>query len=229
MMNDNLVDKFIEDNIEKIDSNRWEDLYSDLENKCIFGGWSSEHVGDFTVKILSAGINPLDYLTKVPRRFLFEAELEPNLRKLEIPNNIDTILLGAFYSSNLTDIILPDTIKHIEEPVWGTDQELNLHITNIDKFLKIYFSSYGNPLLVRNKHKINIICNGAKVTCYDRIKQLISDTIATKSYVDLAINNNWNVATSAIYNPKVTTSIDLKDLYTIPIGDISDTKIRSRA
>ena len=227
MMNDNLVDRFIEDNIEKIDSNRWEDLYSDLENKCIFGGWSSEHVGDFTVKILSAGINPLDYLTKVPRRFLFEAELEPNLRKLEIPNNIDTILLGAFHSSNLTDIILPDTIKHIEEPVWGNDQELNLHITNIDKFLKIDFSSYGNPLLVRNKHKINVLCDGAKVTCYDRIKQLISDTIVTKSYVDLATKNDYIAAMSVRYNPKDIIGIDLKDLYTTPIGDISDAKIRS--
>lgn len=219
MMNDNLVDKFIEDNIEKIDNNRWEDLYSDLENKCMFGGWSSEHIGDFTVKILSAGINPLDYLTKVPRRFLFKAELEPNLRKLEIPNNIDTILLGAFHSSNLTDIILPDTIKYIEEPIWGNNQELNLHITNIDKFLKIHFSSYGNPLLVPNKHKINVLCNGSKVTSHDRIKQLIDDTIVNKSYVDLAINNNGNATTSVRYNPKDIIGIDLKNLYTIPIND----------
>lgn len=219
MMNDNLVDKFIEDNIEKIDNNRWEDLYSDLENKCIFGGWSSEHVGDFTAKILSAGINPLDYLTKVPRRFLFEAELEQDLRKLEIPNNIDTILLGAFHSSNLTDIILPDTIKHIEEPVWGNDQELNLHITNIDKFLKIDFSSYGNPLLVPNKHKINVLCNGAKVTCEDRITQLIDDTIVNKSYVDVAINNDWTAVTPVLYNSKDVIGMDLKDLYTIPIND----------
>ena len=220
MMSDNLVDRFIEDNIEKIDSNRWEALYSDLENKCMFDGWSSEHVGDFTVKILSAGINPLDYLTKVPRRFLFKAELEPNLRKLEIPNNINTILLGAFHSSNLTDIILPDTIKHIEEPVWANDQELNLHITDIDKFLKIDFSSYGNPLLTHKAHKINILCNGAKVTGTDRIKQLIDDTIVSKGYIDLAINNDWAAATSVIYNPKDTIGgIDLKDLYTIPISD----------
>ena len=219
MMNDNLVDKFIEHNIEKIDNNKWEDLYSDLENKCMFDGWSSEHVGDFTVKILSAGINPLDYLTKVPRRFLFKAELEPSLRKLEIPNNIDTILLGAFHSSNLTDIILPDTIKHVEEPVWGNDQELNLHITDIDKFLKIHFSSYGNPLLIHNKHKINVLCNGAKVTSHDRIKQLIDDTIVNKSYVDLAMNNDLNAVTSIRYNSKDIIGIDLKDLYTIPISD----------
>lgn len=225
MMNDNLVDKFIEDNIEKIDSNRWEDLYSDLENKCMLGGWSSEHVGDFTVKILSAGINPLDYVTKVPRRFLFKAELEPSLRKLEIPNNIDTILLGAFHSSNLTDIILPDTIKHIEEPVWGNNQELNLHITDVDKFLKINFSSCGHPLLVINKHNINVLLNGAKVTCQDYIAQLIDDTIVNKSYVDLATNNDYTAAMSVRYNPKEV----IGDLYTVPIGDISYAKIRSRA
>ena len=75
---------------------------------------------EFTKIFLSAGINPLVHMNKVPEDFLRDSDIT----SFTIPDNIEIIEAYAFaYCENLRNIKLPKNLRRIEEGVFiGCDE-----------------------------------------------------------------------------------------------------------
>ena len=128
-MNDNLKD-FIENNIELIEENKWEEVYelglSDIS-------LDSQDIGQFSMTMLSADIHPENHMKHLPDFFLFETSVHgfdiPNsivaigdsvfagcqkLKSITIPNSIVSIGRYAFFNcSRLTGVTIPDSVASI--------------------------------------------------------------------------------------------------------------------
>ena len=85
---DDAVKTFIEEHIDMIDKNEWEDLYNEAELSFV----NMKNIGDVTSYIESAGIDPLFYLTIVPPAYLYGQDIV----KYTIPKNITSIYSYAF-------------------------------------------------------------------------------------------------------------------------------------
>lgn len=89
---------------EEINDGNFKSIYNDslmLDN----AGLTSEISQIF----LNSGINPLNYLDKVPADFLTSAEID----SITIPNSITKIKNSAFNCANLTRIEIPDSVNEI--------------------------------------------------------------------------------------------------------------------
>ena len=123
----NDIKNFIEENIEKIDKNRWEELYTDLKYIDL------QLCGQFTTFLLDAGIDPAMYLKYIPDYYLYGCGIKEyvipgamisigdsafeacdSLTSVEIPNNVTSIGENAFAGcSKLTSIEIPDSVTNI--------------------------------------------------------------------------------------------------------------------
>ena len=102
---DDKVKKFIEENIELIESNRWDELYKKSDDL-------KADVGNFTKAMLDADIHPENYLSDLPIHFLRGS----NISEFEIPNNIKSIGKYAFTCCyNLTSVTIGNNITSIGE------------------------------------------------------------------------------------------------------------------
>ena len=98
------IEEFINDNIELIDENRWEELYEKAQDKL------SENTAKLTKSLLDADIHPEEYLSKLPPYFLSNSDIT----KFDIPSNITSIRWGVFDGCiNLTNIKIPNTVISI--------------------------------------------------------------------------------------------------------------------
>lgn len=113
-MND-LVKKFIEENIGLIEEGRWDIIYNPQDYRSVytyFLDYESERVPEFTTILLNAGIDPLEYLDYVPSWYQYQQ----TMKYVNIPNHIKQI--GYYAYGNCKDlyrITLPNSVKHIEE------------------------------------------------------------------------------------------------------------------
>lgn len=95
------IQTFLENNINLVDDNRFEELYA----ACRY-----EYHSKLTEVLLACGINPLEYLKTVPRKFAAESTIEG----VVIPSNIEGIHDDAFdQCHSLKHIEIPDSVKFI--------------------------------------------------------------------------------------------------------------------
>lgn len=111
--NRHVILQFIKDNLkEKIRQNDWEYIYTEGTDQL----WS-EHgydriLGDFTMILLKAGIDPLQYLNYIPEAYL--AGSEDLKGKFIIPNHIKQIKDTAFYECPyLEEVYIPKSVKFL--------------------------------------------------------------------------------------------------------------------
>ena len=88
MLTSNLK-KFLEANIELIETNRFSELYKKAENELYF----SQGIGTLTRALLKAGIDPLPYLTEIPYCYLYG---DSSITTFNIPDHIEFINSVAF-------------------------------------------------------------------------------------------------------------------------------------
>ena len=122
--------KFIENNIDLIENNQWEQLYKQLNANSITAG--SDYIGEFTKIMLDAGINPLKSMQRIPSCYLKgqyiksftipehmvsigpDAFSRTDLTSIVIPNNVTYIGLWAFaYCTDLTSVVISDSVTNI--------------------------------------------------------------------------------------------------------------------
>lgn len=120
MINDG-VKEFIENHIDLIENNEWEEVY----NSTYYLSFNT--IGEFTQTMLEANINPLNYLDYIPDYYLYNSNISG---KFVIPNNITNIGEEAFRGcSSLTSITIPDSVTSIGSDAFSNCSEL--------KFLKL--------------------------------------------------------------------------------------------
>lgn len=88
MLTDQLK-KFLENNIELIETNRFDELYKKAENDLYF----SQGIGTLTRALMKAGIDPVPHITEIPYCFLYG---DSELTRFDIPNKIQFISMEAF-------------------------------------------------------------------------------------------------------------------------------------
>ena len=100
-----IILRFIKSHEEEINLNKFEDLYIELNKSYT----SLEVISTFTQVLLGAEINPIPYLTDIPRSFA--AYL--NLDKVDLPEGICTIGLYSFYGSQINELYLPHSLIEV--------------------------------------------------------------------------------------------------------------------
>lgn len=96
---------FIEENIEMIENEEFDVIYSDLD-----ADFRYTLIGDFTEALIKAGIDPAKYMKEIPPHYLGGT----SLRSYTIPNNITAIGEYAFSGYNgLTGVVMPSTVTSI--------------------------------------------------------------------------------------------------------------------
>ena len=90
MLTDNLK-KFIENNIELIEANRFDELYKKAEDGLYF----SQGIGTLTRVLKSAKIDPLPYLKCIPYCFEYG---NYNIKHFDIPDHIEYVSASSFSS-----------------------------------------------------------------------------------------------------------------------------------
>lgn len=105
-----IVKNFIEENKALIEKDEWEEFYeianTDDPRRFIPGA----DVGETTIALLKAGVNPLSYIDKVPERFL----LGQPIKSFEIPEGITETGNFAFsICENLIHVTTPSTLTAV--------------------------------------------------------------------------------------------------------------------
>lgn len=112
--------EFIEQNIDLIDNNRFEELYDQL--------YMSEvefPYGELTKILLSIDIDPLKYMNVVPSYYLEYEKSDWSFERFVVPAHVVQLEGGAFNSCcPIGELILPSSIKQIETAVF-TDARIS--------------------------------------------------------------------------------------------------------
>ena len=110
-----VIEDFINDHIAEIDANEWDQLY-----KSAISELSGESIGDLTTHLYAAGIDPLAYLEYVPQHYLYYS----TLINPELHEGIREIDHGAFSSSSIEKLIVPDSCERVFSYACSNCQEL---------------------------------------------------------------------------------------------------------
>lgn len=122
---------FIEENIEMIENEEFEVIYSDLD-----ADFRYTLIGDFTEALIKAGIDPAKYMKEIPPHYLGGT----SLRSYTIPNNITAIGEYAFSGYNgLTGVVIPSTVTSIGAYAFSYCSELEsiTYLGTIDQWKEV--------------------------------------------------------------------------------------------
>ena len=128
---------------------------------------TAKSVGELRDLLLQQGIDPLEYVTKIPYRYFYDEELDTlDLSKY---TNLKRVESQAFYNCNIkNDLILPDSI----EEIW----ELALSFTVSNLYLPNNLKEVNNEAF-EDLVCDNIIYKGRKYDAYDIIEALQNDGV----------------------------------------------------
>ena len=110
-----LTKVFIEQHINLITENQFEDLYRTA---------LKEHVviEDLTNSLLKADIHPLEHMSYIPQEFFYKSTT--SVDGFIVPNNITAIRERAVYETDLTEIVIPEGVDSIYTYAFARCKEL---------------------------------------------------------------------------------------------------------
>lgn len=109
------IKTFIEQHKIELLDNNFTKLYKDVDY---------EYLTELSEVLLEAGINPLEYMPRVPNEFLFGAV--HSIKDFKIPNNIVSIGKHAFSDTDLVEIVIPQGVKIVEDRAFSGCTELSV-------------------------------------------------------------------------------------------------------
>jgi hypothetical protein len=187
---DSAIKQFIEENIDLIEDDRWEEVYKKYRSKIRLDG-------NFTLTLLEAGIDPLDYLNYIPERYLEST----NIKKFAIPDSVTSIGDQAFYNcSSLTSINIPDSVTSIGEMAFAVCSSLT-SITIPDSVTRIgNYAFYGCSSLtsITIGGSVTSIGNSAFYYCSSLTSITFNGTIAAWNSIEKGGYWKYNVPAKTI-------------------------------
>lgn len=169
-----VVKKFVEENINLINNNKWESIYEKLKNQFSV-------MGNFTETMLKCGIDPASILGYVPNYYLYYSNIPSykipdsvtsigssafegcsSLTNIEIPNSVTSIEKDTFNScTSLTNVIIGDNVKNIDDSAfYGCTSLTNIvipdNVTSIGKHAFLNCTSLMNVVIPNNIKTINM-------------------------------------------------------------------------
>lgn len=139
------VKEFIEDNIELIEQNRWDEVYDNASFNL-----DSESTGAFTKCILDLGIDPISEqgLDYIPDYYLSDTDIT----KYTISERIHQLGTGCFSYTNLHSILIPKSVTQIDN--YAFHSCLNLRYVTILCDTVII----GDAVFVNCPESLTLIC-----------------------------------------------------------------------
>lgn len=164
------IKSFIEDNINLIETNQWEEVYKKAINEL------KDTTGEFTELMLQANIHPESYLDYLPSNFLSRATIS----NFEIPNNIKSIGWEAFSDcENLEDVTIPDSIEFIDMAAFYNCKSL-ISIKIPDNVIEISERAFFNCTSLKSisiPNNVETIGQDAFYECSNLTSIVIPDSI----------------------------------------------------
>ena len=113
-----------------INTNKFKELYAQLPDEIS----DVRYMGEFTQLLLTAGVNPLNYMDYIPDNYLMETDIT----KFQIPNNIKMIKFMSFaYCNNLESIDFPTNLEVIGDGAfYGCESLDNITIPSNVKIIE---------------------------------------------------------------------------------------------
>ena len=120
-----IISRFVSENIDLIDDNKWEEAYEALLTINKPRIIAPEIIGEFTIMLFNCNIHPETFVRILPMYFLAEADID----EIMLPDNIEEIGWGAFKNcKTLTQVNLPKRLKTIHAAAFSSCSNL----THID-------------------------------------------------------------------------------------------------
>lgn len=102
------IQEFIENNIQLIDNNEYQKLYTLIHNMPV----NAPPLSGVTQVLLEAGINPLEHMSTIPPYYSAHLSID----SVDIPSTIVHIEASAFeHCDKLTSVVLPQSVKTIAD------------------------------------------------------------------------------------------------------------------
>lgn len=169
-MND-IVKDFIRQNINLIDQNNFEQLYTKATQRDVYA-----NVGELTQVLISSGINPLEHMTRVPERFLSDSDV----KEFQIPDNVTRIDGAAFSGCKLLgSITIPNSVTSVGQYAFGGCNALNNvlipdSVTSIEPYAFSYCTSLKNITI---SNGVKLIDRDTFCGCHSLIRVVIPDSV----------------------------------------------------
>lgn len=128
-MND-IIKDFINNNEQLIDSNDWETVYNNAQIDIV----NNYEIGEFTKILTDADIDPLEYIDYIPAAYLCSTFTD----KFDIPDHIVSIGSFALANTDIKEIFIPSSVKHINKYAFSECDDLE--VVNIQTGLKTLHS-----------------------------------------------------------------------------------------
>ena len=140
------VKEFIEDNIDLIEENRWDEVYDNAAFNL-----DSDSTGIFTKAMLDIGLNPITEqgLDWIPDYYLSGT----SITKFTIPNTIHSLGEGCFSYSSLEKITIPASVKTLRDYVFyecGTLKEVTFIDDVVDIGSRVFYGC-SDELVIKCK------------------------------------------------------------------------------
>lgn len=142
-----------------IETNNFNQLYSDIENNYQLLGYLPE----LTRVLESAKIYPLEYMTYIPTGMYYESEAS----EIKIPNNIERIHRKAFESAHAETITMKDNVRYLGDNCFYDCKQLtNIELSNnLEVIPKYCFSECIKLEVIELPSSCIVIGFGAFANC----------------------------------------------------------------
>ncbi len=186
------IDRFIEKNIYFIERDDWAFVYENLDALA-----SGDCVGEFSYRMLEAGINPLLHLNCVPDHFLFSTRLDPKTKKrrdlinFKIPEGIKSIGTFAFNDSCVSQLILPKSLERIDD--YPYNDGMVVHIPSIEMWKKLKLGNEADIFKLTFQTVIAMI-NGEPINKCATAKKTLKEIGGKRHLLSGSTENNvWDM------------------------------------
>ena len=125
-----VIIEFINKNEKLIDANQWNTVYDNAQID-IFNNYE---IGEFTVHLIEADIDPLEYMNRIPGAYLCSTFTY----EFRIPDNIESIGPYAFANTDIKEITIPKSVYDINNYAFSECD--SLEVVNIQSGLKLLYS-----------------------------------------------------------------------------------------